>query len=1184
MRKMLLVCSFLLLLSLVTWSAAAQKKMSLIEALDKVSAALGTRFVYEASLLANKTTTVDLSDLKNKPVEEVLKAILYPHDLLFLYVDKNHYTIVARKNKHSGNIAQLQPEDDVPLPGDSMRQIRGKVLSNYNEPLAGVTLRAGRYAAATNNEGDFTLRVDRTETALDATAIGWQPVHVDISPKNGAWYPITMQASTSLLKEIAIVSTGYQKIEKSQLSGAATAMSAKDYDQRTAVTGNFLESLEGKVPGLVYNSISRELSIRGVSTFDAVKRPLIVVDGFPTEIDITTINPNDIISVSVLRDAAAAAIYGVQASNGVIVIETRRGKSGKPVFSLRATYAMQAKPDFGYLHYAGSQEYAQLMKDRVNIDGYSRRQVRAGAPIDPVYELLFQVKEGTLTAEEADRRIAGITGYNNMADYKRLFYQTRYARQVDFDVSGGNEKSTYLLGINYVGETPVERRADNQRFVLNFANTYKFTDRFSFDFRAVYNNSANKSGNTVPYTDVLPHQRFTDEQGNPVASVYGPQREAFFSRSVAQNEKIKAYGLYDQLYYPYGELFATTNKINLSAIRLQGRLNTVLTKWLSLDLGGAYENQLTTSGVLKTDDAYVVRKLINTRARKEPVTGKPLYIDIPDGDIYTLDHIRGVSYTVRGQLNVNRDFDGGKHNISAIAGIEQRKRTESGVKSSYFGYDGQSLISKPVNIQSLTGNKAPEFSETGTMASTFFPEDFFGETSLDRRFMSYYAQATYIYHHKYIATGSFRIDQSNLFGADPAYKNKPLWSAGVSWRIHEENFMQPVSWLNHLQLRMATGFNGNVPSSISGPFLLLGAGINAVPAVAVPQYLVLSPENQSIRWETTRNFNLGIDYALFDNRISGSVDIYNKSTRDVFGEMSADPTTGFNSYRANTASIRNSGLELMVNSINIKGRHFNWQTQLTASFNHNKVLKVMAAESEASVDLIAGTQLREGYPVNPLFSYHYGGLNELGQPFVYNRLNEKKVMNRLDDNIVDVSFEDLVFNGTATPKYAVGLNNQFSLGSFDLSFLFMYYGGHVMRIQPPSSYDVTTTYRYPLQGAANYWRKPGDETYTDMPGFPKYNQPGEFNYTAIYGYTYAHKFVRKADYVRLRDLILTYNVKSAFLQRNGLNRTQLRLQAQNMFRYTFSGNDIDPEAIDRVTGVRSLPVEPFYSFSFYTNF
>ncbi|MBC9932076.1 SusC/RagA family TonB-linked outer membrane protein [Chitinophaga qingshengii] len=1183
MKRTLLFCSSLLWLCMQSLSAAAQKKISLITALDKVSAALGTRFVYEVSLLADKTTTADLSDLKNKPVEEVLKTILYPNDLLFLYVDKNHYTIVARKNK-PGNKKQLQPEDD-PFPvAAAMRQIRGKVVSSYNEPLAGVTIKAGQYAGMTNNEGEFTLKVDAAERTLDATAIGWQAAHIDISPKNGSWYTITMQSSTSLLKEVSIVSTGYQKIEKSQLTGAATVISAKDYDQRTAVTGNFLENLEGKLSGLVYNGVSGDLSIRGVSTFDAVKRPLIVVDGFPTEIDISTINPNDVISVSVLRDAAAAAIYGVQASNGVIVIETKRGKSGKPVFSLRTTYALQARPDFGYMRYAGSSEYVQLMKDRVNIGGHSRSERLPGSAVDPVFDLLFRVQEGTMTADEADRQIADIARYNNMADYKRLFYQTRTTRQVDFDVSGGTEKNTYILGINYLGETPTPKRSDNQRIILNFANIYKLSNRLSFDFRAVYNNSVNRSGNVVPYTDVLPFQHYTDDQGKAIASFYGPRRDMFSARSVEQNEKIKALGLYDQLYYPYGELFANSTKVNLTALRLQGRLSAALTNWLTLDLGGVYENQQTTTGFLRTDDAYSVRRLINTRAKKDPLTGKPLFVDIPQGDIYMLDNGKDIVYTLRGQLNLNKYWNDNRHNISAMAGIEQRKRTASGVKSAYFGYDGESLINRPINMQALSSWLiTPAFKETGSGAS-FIPEEYFKETSLDRRFMSYYAQATYIYLNKYIATGSFRIDQSNLFGADPAYKNKPLWSAGASWRIQEENFLKPVTWLNNLQLRIATGFNGNVPSTVSGPFLTLSSGVNLWPAVAVPYYDVLSPENQSIRWETTRNFNVGLDYALFNNRISGTIDLYNKKTADVFGTVSADPTTGFNTYSANTASISNNGLELMISSINIKGNRFNWQTQLTASFNHNKVLKVMTAVTGASVDIVTGAQVKEGYPMNALFSYQYGGLNELGQPFVYNRYKDKKIMKSMGDNIVDVAFEDLVFSGTTTPKLVLGLNNQFSLGNFDFSFLLMYYGGHVMRVQQPDPDDIIYTGNYPLQGASNFWKKSGDENHTDIPGFPRFNSPGYYSYAAKFGYSFADRFVRKADYIRLRDLILTYNLRSAFLQRIGLNRTQLRLQAQNVYCYTFSGNDVDPEAIDPVTGSRNLPVQPFYSFSFYTNF
>lgn len=253
-----------------------------------------------------------------------------------------------------------------------------------------------------------------------------------------------------------------------------------------------MENLEGKIPGLVYNSISGAISIRGVSTFDAVKRPLIVVDGFPTEIDLSTINPNDIVSVSVLRDAAAASIYGVQASNGVIVVETRRGKVGKPVFNFRSTFGFESKPDFGYLNYVGSEEMIQIQKGYVGSGNDARYYYQDHNPIDPVRLVLFDLEDKLITQAQADAKIAAIGSYNNLKDYTNLFYQNRLTKQVNFDVSGGNDKSTYLLGLNYVTEKPKERASQNDRIILNAANTYQLGNVFSLDFRASYTNNQRK--------------------------------------------------------------------------------------------------------------------------------------------------------------------------------------------------------------------------------------------------------------------------------------------------------------------------------------------------------------------------------------------------------------------------------------------------------------------------------------------------------------------------------------------------------------------------------------------------------------------------------------------------------------------------------------------------------------------
>ncbi len=1151
-----------------------QNRVALEEVLKEIKRQTGYTFLYSNETI-KKANVVSVS-FDRVPLQSVLNDLFKTQPLSYSFNDKT----ILIKEKSASLWDQVN---------DILRRIKiqGKITDTLGNPLVGANVRViGKsISRSTNSQGEFILENVEKGDVIRVSYLGFQSEDREVKGDNSRPMLIVLQRDITQLQQVAVISTGYQKIEKSQLTGAASTIGEKDYQQRTAVTGNFLENLEGKIPGLVYNSISGDISIRGVSTFDAVKRPLIVIDGFPTEISLENINPNDVVSVSVLRDAAAASIYGVQASNGVIVVETRRGKSGKPVFSLRSTYGVESKPDFSYLKYAGSAETAQLNRDLVDSEADGRDYYNEYSPIDPVRVVLFDLKDKLITPQQANDKIAAISSYNNMDDYRRLFYQTRLAKQINFDVSGGSEKNTYLLGLNYVGERAHEVRTDNNRISLNVTNTFQFNKWFSFDFKGIYTNNQMKSGKTPAYTSLLPYDRLLDANGNAAPATFGELKEGFYAINPEYNQQAIDAGLYDQRYYPYAELNANSNKNTLNSFRAQGRLNTKITSWLNLDLGGAYESEQGLDDQLKTDKAYSVRYMVNSKAKKDPVKGTPLFTDLPQGDFLVRQTLKNVAYTLRGQFNVNYYSKDSKHNISGILGVEQRKTTSDTYKSTFFGYDGQSLISKPVNLQILNSTVAPAFSQLGNYGSRFNSANYFSETANDRRFRSFYGQGTYVYDRRYVATGSLRIDQSNLFGVDPKYKNKPLWSAGLNWVVGEEEFIKPLTWISSLQLRAATGFNGNVPSSFNGPFLILNSRLNTMLNSALSFYDVLSPENQSIRWETTQNYNVGLDYGLLGNRISGSADFYYKKTKDVFGIMSADPTLGFNQYSANTASIENKGLELMISSLNISTTNFKWRTGLTASFNKNKVIAVQPKDKTSSYDIVNGTDLQKGYPMDALFSYNYAGLNELGQPGVYDRNGNIKIMNTyadFGDAIVDVDFEDLKYSGTTTPKYVMGLNNQFSIGAFDVSFLLMYYGGHVMRVQQADPMDVYSD--LPLQGSSNYWKTKGDERNTIIPGLPVYGSPQDFTYAARAGYSYADEHVRKADYIRLRDVILTYNLKNEALRKLGISNTQIRFQAQNPFKYTFSGNDIDPEFINRRDGVRTLPQRPFYSLTLSTNF
>ncbi|MNS41544.1 hypothetical protein D3C72_739000 [compost metagenome] len=320
-----------------------------------------------------------------------------------------------------------------------------------------------------------------------------------------------------------------------------------------------------------------------------------------------------------------------------------------------------------------------------------------------------------------------------------------------------------------------------------------------------------------------------------------------------------------------------------------------------------------------------------------------------------------------------------------------------------------------------------------------------------------------------------------------------------------------------------------------------------------------------------------MDFAIADRRLSGTVDFYIKRGEDIFSPIESDPTLGFTNLLTNNASVENRGVDIMLSTINVKSRNFSWQTQLTGSFNKSKVLNVKNKfNGFFNFSRAGGAENIEGHPMNSVLTLDYAGLNGLGQPTVRDENGNIIVLSYSPK--MDIPFSALRFAGVNDPKYAIGFNNQFSLGDFSLSALLMYYGGHVGLIAPPSVFDDR-----PVDGMQNMWSKPGDELHTDIPGLsPAYGSPKYFDNRQAYNR--GQKFVRKLDYIALRDVTLTYKMKDKLSQKMGMNNTRLILQVQNPVKHVFSGNDVDPESLDFVSGKRGLPVVSAFTFSLSTNF
>ncbi|MBC9934192.1 SusC/RagA family TonB-linked outer membrane protein [Chitinophaga qingshengii] len=1167
-------------------------KLSLERVLTDVEKQTGYTIVANYELI-KKAAPVSITADK-MPLERFLATVLKEQGLDY-FIRSKTITITLKGTDY--------PPASGPAVVTSVPDVTGVITDSTGKPLPGATVAVVGKAgfAPTDNNGRFKIQAAAGET-LAATFVGYQPVQVKITSANQP-IEVRMKPVVSQLNEYVVeVNTGYQKLKKTQLTGAFATVDRKSYLQSVPVTGNIVENMEGRISGLVLNTNqtgvtdpnnASPFTIRGVSTFQAVKKPLIVLNGYPTEISIESLNPYEIESITVLKDAAAAAIYGVRASNGVVVINTLKGVDSKPQFHLTAAMSVKPRPDYNKLNLETGKGFVDFEVARatntMKLDGaMSRKKIdAANGTYTPVYGIADDLYNGLITKEQADKLLETYASYDNTADYKRLFLQNQLLRTIDFSVNGGNRQANYFLGFNRVDNQRGQRYSAFDKTSINYRGAFEFMKIFTLDVQSVFSTINDKSVPIPEYTSFRPYQHFLDDAGNPLSAMLSPSDPnilgfggQYGTISAKRNADNIAMGLYDNLYYPYQEMFESSNHLKQNIYRLQGNLRARVMPGLQLELGGVYERQQGTLTNWSSENAYQTRLMLNYFAARNPNSSKPLF-RIPQGGINKVTESLINTYTIRAQASYNKLLND-RHDLSFLLGGEARRLTTSSRLNTAFGYDGNTLSIKPVDL-TLIGNRALTADYGNVLAPTFaYPYDFsqfnqyFNETWQDDRFISGYANGAYTYDERYTVTGSLRIDQSNLFGNDPRFRYTPLWSGGVSWNMHREKFIAQLSWIDELKWRASAGYNGNI-IKLSGPYTILGAFINTMTPNTMVGYSIKTLRNNQLRWEKTLNYNIGLDFALWQRRVYGSVDYYIKKGTDIFSALAIDATKGAANALVNNASIRNRGLDINLNSINIQNKNFRWQTQVTGSFNNSEVLKV-ANQFDGSYNY-ARTALPEnmvGYPISAVFGHNYLGLNEKGQPTVQGEDGKPVVLS--NSPRVDIPFSALKYMGVNDPRYVLGLNNRFDIGQVNFSFLLMYYGGNIARIAPPIVGDER-----PQAGIHNYWKKPGDEQYTMIPGMsPPYGTPGYF--TVRYGYEYAQQYYRKMDFIVLRNITLGWDIGEKLAKRMRLISPRLAMQVQNPFKYVFSGNDVDPETMNYVTGNRGLPIVPAYTFSLNVNF
>jgi len=1014
--------------------------------------------------------------------------------------------------------------------------LKGKVTDQSGVPIFGaaVMIKGTQKGVTSDADGNYSIEVTG-KSIMIYRIIGFKTTEVPVSGKK--IINVALQEEAAELNELEFVSTGYQKIRPEQSTGSIATIKSREFESRVNTT-NILAGLQNKLPGLLINNdVTFEgnslFQIRGISTINGSKSPLIVVDGYPTELSIDNINPNEIESVTVLKDAAAATIYGVRASNGVIIIEKKQAKEGKVKVNFRTTTSVTPKDN--YDRYRWDQNASQTTVDYL-LDTYtnissaywsylSNKSLGALFNYPTPVNIYLQKKAGVISEDEANKQLTALTSYNNTKDYSKLFLRTASTQTYNLDFSGGNESMLYYITSNYADTKATQIKNGSNRFSLSARINLNFSKRFSMELTNDFQEGETKSAPVPSITSIYPFERLQDDNGNPMAVYNGSNVNPYY------NATIMSLGLLDNLYYPLVDVNEISNKTNLVSNRISTRINYKIGNGFNFNIGGVYEISRTDTRHLATEKSSEVSQLVN-RYTKDGTSGLIYYI--PRGSYMKQQKTDNHSYTLRAQLNYEKKFLE-DHSLNMIFGGEVRDVVSQSSSSAYFGYSDQTLLQQPVDYVTLSSSFTTTYaSNNPSIAYT----SLFNQTYSDNRYISVYSNFVYAYKKKYTLSGSIRMDQSNLFGTNPKYKYKPLWSIGTGWNINKEEFMKDVPWVRTLKLRAALGFNGNVAKNalsqvIAKDELNLFNGSTASLSLS-------SPANSKLRWEQTFNTNIGLDFGIFRN-ISGNIDYYIKKSVDVLANNMIDPTKGVSSAMINKSSILNKGLEVSLQSDWISNKNFNWNTGFNFSYNRSKILEVYntSIPSNAASYLYAlgdRSDYLKKYPIGAIFTYRYAGVDNEGRTLIYDNAGNTKHFDEDDEGISDVDYK-----GTKIPSFNFGLSNRIDIEDFYFYSMIHYYGGFKVKIPIP---DASST--RPLEGSGNYWKQAGDEA---VPGILQ-----AIKYKNYFSYLQSSdRFVANGAYLTIGDLTAAYSFRnSKWLKKTVLSNFEIRLQASNIYTIGFN--------------------------------
>lgn len=1085
--------------------------------------------------------------LKDATIEEAISKCIRSLQLNYRIVDKN---IILSRRKSSGltNVKGSFKRQ----PGDI--DVHGRVVDENGKAMEGAVLKikGTSRTEVTDILGDFSFIAVDQNAILSISHLGYNTLEMRVLVQLGN---IRMMPSVNQLNEVAILSTGYQKISKEGSTGSFVLIDNKLVNR--SVSADFISRIRGVTNGLLVDSEvgnTTGISIRGRSTLFSETKPLIVIDNFPFEGDLNTINPNDIEDVTVLKDAAAAAIWGVRAGNGVIVISTKKGKLNQQTkIGFNTNVTIGDKPDLFYPPQMTSAEFIELEKFLYTKGKYNATLRNNYDLISPGVALLAQETPSNTVATQAS--IEALKGNDVRHQIDQYFYQKSLQQQYYLSVNGGGQNNTYHLSSGYDHFSPVTIGSSNSRYTLKANNTYDLANhKVQLSTDITFTRSISKNDNLNGYTPVYPYELIADQNGNALPVSISPGLRASYTDTAGNGN------LLDWKYRPLDELRKKANSFSSEStdIRVNTGLRYQVLKPLAISVNYQYFRSSGINKTLQNLDSYYTRNAINEVTRINRSTGTVIY-PMPVGSIFSRTNNAFDANYGRAQLDLKHTF-ARQHNLNAIAGYEIRSEAASDNSQNLYGYNPETETNVIADLLTTFpmyyGNQSKRI---GTIVRS--------QNRTVNHYISYYANAIYTYDSRIILSGSYRRDESNLFGVSAQRKGVPLFSTGIAWSVAKEKFYD-LTWLPRLQLRATYGYNGNVNKTISA---YTTASPNLSPNyLGTPFTFITNPPNPSLRWERIKNINFGLDFGFKKEVLSGSIEYYLKNGADLIGTSPIAQQTGMSIFTGNVADTHTRGFDIQFNSWNLSGQ-FKWRTTAIFNISKDKVASYQA-NTGSNLSILNHRSITPlvGYPILSVFSFRSAGLNNAGNPQGY---LAGEISTNYTSMVNSTNRSDIRFEGSAVPTHFGSLRNTFSFKAIELSVNISYKFGYFFR-RMGLQYNPLYEGDYHTDEYSRRWQQPGDELTTTVPAliYPASVSRDQF-------YAFSQATVEKGDHIRLNDLQFTYTLAGDALQKMGLGSVGLYTYASNLgILWRANKRRTDPDARTGYPAPRTI------SFGIKTNF